>query len=100
MPIVSTQDTISVQPRLEGHSFSVAHVVANVNYQGLERYLANNDLKQEAGPVKSAIQYCMNQVCVDSAVSYCYGCNKSKEYPGKDLWKTAKRIYNEVFLKP
>src|SRR3989338_5382110 len=78
MSIKSDKDYLCGQPRIEGHRIWVSHVIAHVNESGLE--------------------YCMNERCVGSAISYCQGCTKSGE-GGEDCWKVAKQVYKKVFME-
>ena len=95
MVIRSDEHTLSGQPRLESRRIWVSHVVANVNEMGLNRYCLDYEIPRQE--IRDAIEYCMNERCVKSAISFCQGCMKSGE--GEECWKTAKRIYNKVFIE-
>lgn len=97
MHILSTPGYVSGQPRIEGHRIWVSIIIANVAQMGLEEFLEDFELKGERDKVREAIEYCMNERCVNNVHRYCHGCNKSQESPGEDLWKKAKILHEQYF---
>ena len=99
MAILSDKNYVGGKPRIEGHRLWVSHIIANVADQGLEEYIDDFELHGEEQKIREAIEYCMNEDCIGHAVTYCQDCNKCKEFPGEDLWKVAKELYEKYFLE-
>lgn len=93
MPVISDKDIMHGEPTLAGHRINVAHVVANVNESGLEHYVENFNISKKN--VIEAIEYCKDEMC-ESAITYCQGCRKNKNYSGDELWKIAAETYSSL----
>lgn len=99
MVIRSDRGYVGGKPRIEGHTLWISHIVANIEDMGLEGYI--NDFELEDDPkirnkIREALEYCMNERCIEHALHFCQGCNKNK-IEDEFLWETAKRLYERYF---
>ena len=91
----SDKGYVGGQPRIQGTRIWVSHAIANISEMGLEEYMYDFDLSDKKQELKDAIDYCRRELCQNSAISSCQGCNKNVNYPGKDLWKVAEELYKK-----
>ena len=86
------------RPKLEGHDYSIRHVVINVECLGMNCYVRMYNLKGDSeieDKVLKTIDYCANQQCVQDNKSgklngYCLHCSKADG--NFDVWEIAERM--------
>lgn len=115
MPIVSDDDVVGGQPRIDGTRIWVSHVVESMHGLGsLKAYLKTYPGITEA-QVREALAYCSRQKCSEGGVyRHCQNCTKDDSPPPfdapkeegdepeekRDLWKLAKQLYRIHFAAP
>lgn len=97
MAIRSDKGCVGGQPRIEGQRIWISHIILNVKDMGLQEYLEDFDLESERDKIIEAFDYCRKEECVGKVVSYCQDCNKNSRFPGEDVWKIARELYEIYF---
>ncbi|MDO8509138.1 MAG: hypothetical protein Q7S27_05645 [Nanoarchaeota archaeon] len=97
MTITSRKNFVSGQPSIGVERLWVGHIVYNIREMGMEEYIEDFDLQHCRNEIREAIDYCRKEMCEGNVIRYCQFCNKNKELPGEDLWKTAEKLYRKNF---
>ena len=102
--IVSTPDTNSGCPRIDGTRLTCANVSQGVHYGGgLNSYLADYDYLNSSD-IEAALRYCAGRQCVaDNVHNYCEQCTLDTEPPTfpddeqDDIWELSAEVLAQYF---
>ena len=102
MTIRSDKGYVGGKPRIEGTRLWVSLIVTDVEDMGLDSFIEDFELHDKKDKIKEAIEYCMNEQCVDEkgmpkVIAYCDYCAKRGE--GAEIWKLAKKLYDTLIKK-
>ncbi|MGB0524870.1 MAG: hypothetical protein ACPGJS_17990 [Flammeovirgaceae bacterium] len=79
--IISTEDTLSGAPRLDGRRLDVAHLITGITeFDNGNMQSYQDDFEVTTNQIRHAIMYCMDEICELKEVPVaCNGCSKKFE---------------------